>query len=108
MDTINSAIILAQGGNVDSGGLEDFIRQWGDALQLWLSVIIGIAGLIFASILIIKGLAALQKKQTNDAVKFFVFGALVVLVTVIGVGGIYGIVEAIKPVDGNGVTDYMQ
>lgn len=108
MTTINSAIILAQGGNVDSSGLEDFIRQWGDSIQLWGGVVVGIAGLIFAMILLVKGLSALGKKQTNDAVKFFVFAALVVLMAIVGVGGLYGIVESIKPVDGNGVTDFMQ
>lgn len=101
-------MILAQGGNVDSSGLENWIRQWGDALQLWLSVIIGIAGLLFSGILIVKGLNELKNKRTNDAVKLFVFAALVVLMAVVGIGGIYAIVDAIKPVDGNGVTDFLQ
>ena len=101
-------MILAQGGNVDSSGLENWIRQWGDAIQLWLSVIIGIAGALFAGILIVKGLNELKKKRTNDAVQMFVFAALVVLMAVVGIGGIYAIVEAIKPVDGNGVTDFLQ
>ena len=101
-------MILAQGGNVDSSGLENWIRQWGDAIQLWLGVIIGIAGLIFSGTLIVKGLNELKNKRTNDAVKLFVFAALVVLMAVVGIGGIYAIVEAIKPVDGNGVTDFFQ
>lgn len=105
MDTV---MILAQGGNVDSSGLENWIRQWGDAIQLWLGVIIGIAGLIFSGTLIVKGLNELKNKRTNDAVKLFVFAALVVLMAVVGIGGIYAIVEAIKPVDGNGVTDFFQ
>lgn len=108
METLNTVMIMAQGGNVDSSGLEDWIRQWGDSLQTWLSVIIGIAGLLFSGILVIKGLNELGKKRANDAVKMFVFAALVVLMAIIGIGGIYAIIETIKPVDGNGVTDYLQ
>ena len=100
-------MILAQ-ANVDPGGAENFIRQWGDALQLWIGVIVGIVGLIFAGILIIKGLKALGDKRANEAVKMFVYAGLVVLFAVVGIGGIYAIIEAIKPVDGNGVTDFLQ
>lgn len=108
METINTAIIMAQGGNVDSGGFKNWIGQWGDALQTWIGVIVGIVALLFAGINIMKALKDLNNKKQNDAVKHFVYAGIIVLVAIIGVGGLYGIIETIKPVDGNGVTDYLQ
>lgn len=110
MEILNqTTMLLAQGGaDVDPGGLSDWIGQWGDAIKKWLGLIIGIATLIFASVLIIKGTNNLQKKRTNEAVTQFVFAGLIILAGVIGIGGLFAIVDTIKPVEGTGVTDYLQ
>lgn len=97
--------VLAQ---IDTSGLENTTTQAGDAITSFLRLIIGIVGATMASILLVKALNNLKKKQQNDAIKDFVFMALTVVLTIMGVVGAANIVEIINPVtETGGNTDFL-
>lgn len=100
-------MILAQG--VNEGPLEGFIREWGGAIRTWLSVILGIAGLIFIVMNLVKGAKAFSDDDKEGGVKHMALAAIVTIITLLGIGGLFAIIDAINPVDQEqGVTDFLQ
>ena len=100
--------VMHQGSSVDSSGLSDFIAQWGDAIKTWGTTIIGIVALIFVVKLLISAVVAFSNKNMSEGVKEIIKIAIVIIIAIAGVGGLFAVVDAINPVTADGgVTDYL-
>lgn len=91
--------------NIDEGPLQDLTTDTGNAVGNILGVVIGIAALVFASILLMKSLSAFKKNDSNEGIKHLVFGVIVAIIGVISFTGLGNIAETINPVDTGGQQD---
>lgn len=91
--------------NIDDGPLQDLVTDSGNAIGNILGIVIGIAAVVIASILLMKALNAFKKNDTNEGVKYVVFGVIVAILGVVSFTGLGSIGEAINPVDTGGQQD---
>ena len=100
-------MILAQ-GDIDSQGLSGLIAESGDAIKTWGTTIIGIVALIFVTISLVKAITAFSNKNMSDGVKEVIKIAIIIILAIMGVGGLFALVNSINPVNHHGgVTDYL-
>lgn len=91
--------------NIDGGPLKDLTSDTGHEAADFLGVVIGIAALVFASILIVKALNAFKKDDANEGTKKLVFGVVVAIVGIVSFTGLGSIAESINPIDTGGQQD---
>lgn len=91
--------------NIDEGPLQDLTTDTGNAIGNILGIVISIAALVIVSILVMKALNAFKKNDTNEGVKYVVFGVIVAIIGVISFTGLGNIAETINPVDTGGQQD---
>lgn len=107
MNQLTGLNVLAA-GTVDEGGLQGVIQEWGGAIKTWTSIIVGVVGMIFATINLIKAIVAFRGNNNSEGVKHLIALAIVIILTIAGIGGIFAIVDAANPVsEDSGVTDYL-
>lgn len=103
----DSATIMAQ-GNIDQGGLQGLLEEFGDAIKLWGGFAIGAVAAVFATIALIKAISAFTGKQMSEGVKHVIRLVIIVALAVMGIGGLFAIVESASPAaENSGVTDYL-
>lgn len=103
-----ASMILAQ-SNVDSSGLKGLIEESGDAFKTWGTIIISVVALIFVTISLVKAITAFSNKNMSDGVKEVIKIVIILILAILGVGGLFTVVDNINPVqNGTGVTDYLQ
>lgn len=78
-------------------GLNTWIQTNGDSLKLTMTIVISVVAIIFAGWLVISAMSAFKAKKMNDGVKSLMFAGLVVVVALMGIGGIFALVEMIAP-----------
>lgn len=100
-------VIMAQ--FVDTGGLEGLIDEFGGAIQLVGTIIIGVVAAVFAFPPLIRGLKNVGGKKMNEGIADIGKAALVIIIAMIGVGGLFAVVESINPAESqSGVTEYLE
>lgn len=109
LDAADQGMILAAGSNIDSGGLEGLIEESGDAIKTWGGIIIGVVATIFVIARAVAAITAFSNKNMSDGVKEVVKAVIIVIIAIMGIGGLFTLVDSINPVqNGTGVTSYLE
>lgn len=107
-NSYDRVMVMAQ-GNVNSGGLEGLIAESGDAIKTWGTAIIGVVALVFAVICLVKAITAFSNKNMSDGIKEVIKLAIIIILAIAGVSGLFALVESVNPVSQTGgVTEYLQ
>lgn len=95
---------------LDGSGLNSLGDQVGRIIKTFGSLLVGLVGAIFGIKSLGSSIQAFSSKQMQEGAKHLGRVAIVLILTIVGIGGVFQIADAINPAQGgnNGVTEYVR
>ena len=95
---------------LDGSGLNSLGDQVGRIIKTFGAIIVGIVGAVFGIKSLGAAIQAFSHKQMKEGAGQLGRLAIVLILTIVGIGGVFQIADAINPAQGgnNGVTEYVR
>ena len=94
---------------LDESGLEGLFDNAGNVIQTLGTIIIAVVAAVFAVPPLLKGMKEIAGKNMNAGLTELLKGVIVIIIAAVSIGGLFGIVDAINPVESqSGITEYLE
>lgn len=95
---------------LDGSGLNSLGDQVGRIIKTFGTLIVGIVAAIFGVRSLASSISAFSSKQMQEGAKHLGRLAIVLVLAIVGIGGVFQIADAVNPATGgnNGVTEYVR